>query len=137
MIDQIAKKVSEGGRVDAAEALHLYRTAPTHLLGSLADAIRDLPTWASVARQRQGGDIELGDEDDTVSAALQKELQRELLARGVDAQSLVDEELEAALQQLMSGGARQDVPAAAPGTGEPGHHDPGHHDGFGPQQAAG
>ena len=40
MIDQIAKKVSEGGRVDAAEALHLYHHAPTHLLGSLADAIR-------------------------------------------------------------------------------------------------
>ena len=40
MIDQIAKKVSEGGRVDAAEALHLYHHAPTHLLGSLADDIR-------------------------------------------------------------------------------------------------
>ena len=40
MIDQIAKKVSEGGRVDAAEALQLYHHAPTHLLGSLADAIR-------------------------------------------------------------------------------------------------
>ena len=40
MIDQIVRKVSDGGRVDAAEALHLYRAAPTHLLGSLADAIR-------------------------------------------------------------------------------------------------
>jgi cyclic dehypoxanthinyl futalosine synthase len=40
MIDQIARKVSEGGRVDAAEALELYRHAPTHLLGSLADGIR-------------------------------------------------------------------------------------------------
>ena len=38
--DQIARKVSDGGRVDAAEALHLYRHAPTHLLGSLADGIR-------------------------------------------------------------------------------------------------
>ena len=40
MIDTIAKKVLDGGRVDAGEALHLYRHAPTHLLGHLADAIR-------------------------------------------------------------------------------------------------
>ena len=40
MIEQIAKKVRDGGRVDAAEALELYRHAPTHLLGSLADGIR-------------------------------------------------------------------------------------------------
>src|SRR4026208_2253883 len=30
----------DGGRVDAVEALALYRHAPTHLLGSLADGIR-------------------------------------------------------------------------------------------------
>ena len=40
MIDVIAKKVMEGGRVDRAEALALYRDAPTHLLGRLADTIR-------------------------------------------------------------------------------------------------
>src|SRR5215212_11802330 len=40
MIEQIANKVKDGGRVDAAEALALYRHAPTHLLGSLADGIR-------------------------------------------------------------------------------------------------
>jgi cyclic dehypoxanthinyl futalosine synthase len=40
MIEQIAHKVKDGGRVDAAEALALYRHAPTHLLGSLADSIR-------------------------------------------------------------------------------------------------
>ena len=40
MIDHIARKVSDGGRVTAAEALRLYREAPTHLLGSLADSIR-------------------------------------------------------------------------------------------------
>jgi cyclic dehypoxanthinyl futalosine synthase len=40
MIDTIAKKVLDGGRVDAGEAQHLYRHAPTHLLGHLADAIR-------------------------------------------------------------------------------------------------
>ena len=40
MVDQIAQKVLAGGRVDAAEALELYRRAPTHLLGHLADTIR-------------------------------------------------------------------------------------------------
>jgi cyclic dehypoxanthinyl futalosine synthase len=40
MVDQIARKVLDGGRVDAAEALELYRRAPTHLLGHLADTIR-------------------------------------------------------------------------------------------------
>jgi cyclic dehypoxanthinyl futalosine synthase len=40
MIDRIANKVLDGGRVDRAEALELYRAAPTHLLGHLADAIR-------------------------------------------------------------------------------------------------
>src|SRR6187455_609890 len=40
MIDHIAKKILDGGRVNRAEALELYRHAPTHLLGRLADAIR-------------------------------------------------------------------------------------------------
>ncbi len=40
MINEIAQKVMGGGRVDRAEAIELYRHAPTHLLGHLADAIR-------------------------------------------------------------------------------------------------
>ena len=39
-IDLIADKVLAGGRVSADEALALYRHAPTHLLGRLADTIR-------------------------------------------------------------------------------------------------
>src|SRR3954466_5634965 len=39
-IQQIADKVRSGGRVDAAEALQLYREAPTPLLGQLAEEIR-------------------------------------------------------------------------------------------------
>ena len=39
-VAQIAQKVLDGGRVDAAEALELYRRAPTHLLGHLADTLR-------------------------------------------------------------------------------------------------
>src|SRR6187401_1970603 len=40
MIDALAGKVAAGGRVSAAEALDLYRHAPTHMLGLLADGIR-------------------------------------------------------------------------------------------------
>jgi len=40
MINQIADKLMDGRRVDRAEALELYRHAPTHVLGHLADAIR-------------------------------------------------------------------------------------------------
>jgi len=40
MIDALAAQVAAGGRVSAAEALDLYRHAPTHRLGRLADAIR-------------------------------------------------------------------------------------------------
>ena len=40
MIDETAERVLEGGRVDRAEALELYRDAPTHRLGRLADTIR-------------------------------------------------------------------------------------------------
>ena len=40
MIDEIAQQVRDGARVGPAEALALYRHAPTHLLGHLADAIR-------------------------------------------------------------------------------------------------
>jgi cyclic dehypoxanthinyl futalosine synthase len=40
MVESIARKVTQGGRVDRAEAVVLYRDAPTHLLGHLADAIR-------------------------------------------------------------------------------------------------
>src|SRR6187549_3941020 len=40
MVDQIVAKVMQGGRVSAAEALALYREAPTHVLGRLAHEIR-------------------------------------------------------------------------------------------------
>ena len=39
-IEAIADKVRAGGRVDADEALELYRRAPTALLGDLAEAVR-------------------------------------------------------------------------------------------------
>lgn len=40
MIDRLAQKITDGKRVTADEALALYRRAPTHLLGRLAETIR-------------------------------------------------------------------------------------------------
>src|SRR6476620_10107317 len=40
MVTKVIEKVRAGQRVDAAEALELYRVAPTAVLGQLADAIR-------------------------------------------------------------------------------------------------
>src|SRR4026208_2497467 len=39
-IEQTAAKVRAGERISADEALELYRTAPTALLGRLADRVR-------------------------------------------------------------------------------------------------
>ena len=39
-IDQIAARIHAGERLNAAEALELYRSAPTSLLGRLADGVR-------------------------------------------------------------------------------------------------
>jgi cyclic dehypoxanthinyl futalosine synthase len=39
-MEQIVEKVRAGGRVNAEEALDLYRSAATHVLGELADGIR-------------------------------------------------------------------------------------------------
>ena len=39
-ITRLVEKVQAGARVDAAEALELYRSAPTAVLGALADGIR-------------------------------------------------------------------------------------------------
>jgi cyclic dehypoxanthinyl futalosine synthase len=40
MLEALAEKVRAGERLDAAEALDLYRSAPTPLLGQLADVVR-------------------------------------------------------------------------------------------------
>src|SRR5258708_2243258 len=41
MVERLIEKVRAGGGVDAAEALELYRSAPTAVLGQLADEIRE------------------------------------------------------------------------------------------------
>src|SRR5262245_16980986 len=39
--EQLAGKIRGGGRLDPAEALELYRRAPTTLLGTIADECRE------------------------------------------------------------------------------------------------
>jgi hypothetical protein len=99
--------------VDYGQGFAIARPVP------FSDAIRDLPTWASVARQRQGGDVELGEEDDTISAALQKELARALLAQGV-APAALEDELQQVIQNLMedSGTGAEPRRVPIPDTGE-------------------
>jgi cyclic dehypoxanthinyl futalosine synthase len=41
MLNEIAERVRQGGRLSAAEALTLYRNAPTSLLGRLAHEVRE------------------------------------------------------------------------------------------------
>ncbi len=71
--DEIRLRVAHLG-VDYGQGFGIARPAP------FADAIRDLPTYASVARHRQGEEIDLGSDDHTISA----ELQQQLLAAGID-----------------------------------------------------
>jgi cyclic dehypoxanthinyl futalosine synthase len=40
MIDELERRILDGGRIDAAEALFLYREAPTYWLGRMAEAVR-------------------------------------------------------------------------------------------------
>ncbi len=108
--DEVRMRLAGMG-VDFAQGFAVGRPVP------LADALRDLPTWASVARQRQGGDIELGEKDDTVSAALQEELQQELLARGLPPMQ-ENEDIESMMRRLFeASGAGADA-AAAGSTGD-------------------
>jgi cyclic dehypoxanthinyl futalosine synthase len=41
MIDELERRILDGGRIDAAEALFLYREAPTYWLGRMAEAVRE------------------------------------------------------------------------------------------------
>jgi hypothetical protein len=110
--DAIRERLAGLG-VDYGQGFAIARPVP------FSDAIRDLPTWASVARQRQGGDVELGEEDDTISAALQKELARALLAQGV-APAALEDELQQVIQNLMedSGTGAEPRRVPIPDTGE-------------------
>jgi diguanylate cyclase (GGDEF)-like protein len=74
--DEIRLAVARLG-VDYGQGFAISRPGP------FTDVIRDLPTYASVAKQRAGGQVVLGADDETISAELQEELKRELEASGI------------------------------------------------------
>ncbi len=74
--DEIRLAVARLG-VDYGQGFAISRPGP------FTDVIRDLPTYASVAKQRAGAPVVLGADDETISAELQDELKRELEASGI------------------------------------------------------
>jgi len=75
--DEIRLRVAALG-VDYGQGFAIGRPVP------MVDIMRELPTYAAVARQNAGQqELVLGASDETVSAELQQELQHELLASGI------------------------------------------------------
>jgi diguanylate cyclase (GGDEF)-like protein len=91
--DEIRLRVASLG-VDYGQGFAIARPVP------FVDVIRDLPTYASVAKRRHGEEIELTAEDDTISAELQEELQRELLAEGIN---IAEDETQLRMERILEG----------------------------------
>jgi EAL domain-containing protein (putative c-di-GMP-specific phosphodiesterase class I) len=89
--DEIRLRVAQLG-VDYGQGFAIARPAP------FVDAIRDLPTYASAARQRQGEEeIEISAEDDTISA----ELHQQLLDAGIDLTE--EEDTQGRMEKILAG----------------------------------
>ena len=88
--DEIRLRVAKLG-VDYGQGFAIARPVP------LTDTIRELPAYASAARQRHSEEIVLGSDDDTISAELQQELTSELLADGIE---LPDDEMDEAQRRM-------------------------------------
>jgi len=68
----------------------------------MAEVIEDLPTYAAVSRQTGGEKVLLGANDDTISAELQDELKRELLAEGIDVPDTEDD-IQRRMERIIAG----------------------------------
>jgi diguanylate cyclase (GGDEF)-like protein len=88
--DEIRLRIGQLG-VDYGQGFAIARPAP------FADAIRDLPTYASVAKLRQGEEIEISASDDTISADLHKQL----LQAGIDL--IDDEDTQGRMEKILAG----------------------------------
>jgi EAL domain-containing protein (putative c-di-GMP-specific phosphodiesterase class I) len=93
--DEIRLRVARLG-VDYGQGFAIARPLP------MAEVIRDLPTYAAVALQRTGEELVLGANDDTISAELQAELQRELIARCIDLPES-DDEIQQRMERIIAG----------------------------------
>lgn len=97
--DEIRLRVARLG-VDYGQGFAIARPVP------LADVIRDLPTYAAVAKQQAGEELVLGAHDETLSAELQAVLQDELFAGVVD---LPAGELHQQVERLLDGHGSDDT----------------------------
>jgi diguanylate cyclase (GGDEF)-like protein len=93
--DEIRLRVARLG-VDYGQGFAIARPVP------MVDVIRELPTYAAVYRQRAGGEVVLGANDETISAELQEELQRELIVNGIDVAE-TDEDIQKRMERIISG----------------------------------
>jgi diguanylate cyclase (GGDEF)-like protein len=103
--DEIRLRVARLG-VDYGQGFAIAKPVP------IVDVIRELPTYAAVARQRNGGEVVLGADDETISAELQAELQRELIVNGIDVAE-TEEDIQKRMERIISGyghGGSQDQP---------------------------
>ncbi len=93
--DEIRLRVAKLG-VDYGQGFAIARPVP------MAEVLRDLPTYAAVARQHAGGELVLGANDDTISAELQAELQRELIADGIELPE-TDDDIQHRMERIICG----------------------------------
>jgi diguanylate cyclase (GGDEF)-like protein len=93
--DEIRLRVARLG-VDYGQGFAIARPAP------LVDVIRDLPTYAAVARQQAGAELMLGSNDETISAELQEVLQDELLVGGINV-PVAGDGIRAQMERLLEG----------------------------------
>jgi diguanylate cyclase (GGDEF)-like protein len=93
--DEIRLRVARLG-VDYGQGFAIAKPVP------LVDVIRELPTYAAVARQRDGVEVVLGANDETISAELQAELQRELIVNGIDVAE-TEEDIQKRMERIICG----------------------------------
>jgi diguanylate cyclase (GGDEF)-like protein len=100
--DEIRLRVARLG-VDYGQGFAIARPAP------MVEVIRDLPTYAAVVRQKGGEDLVLGSNDDTISADLQAELQRELIVNGINLPESEDD-IQQRMERIISGYGQAEAP---------------------------
>jgi diguanylate cyclase (GGDEF)-like protein len=99
--DEIRLRVARLG-VDYGQGFAIAKPVP------MVDVIRELPTYAAVSRQRDGGEVVLGANDETISADLQAELQRELIVNGIDVAE-TEEDIQRRMERIICGYGQVDA----------------------------
>ncbi len=101
--DEISLRVARLG-VDYGQGFAIARPVP------MAEVIRDLPTYAAVARQGASDEKILGAHDETIEAEMQEELKRELAADGI-ALPEAEGDIQQRMERIIAGYDQGDLPA--------------------------